>query len=46
MRAPVAAYGLVFLLRRWASGAITLATLGLPIAPDPNILAAVAILLP
>jgi hypothetical protein len=45
MRAPVAADGLVFLVRRIAPGVIALVSLSLPIAPDLHVFSTIAILL-
>ncbi|WP_156928147.1 hypothetical protein [Bradyrhizobium sp. Tv2a-2] len=43
MRAPVAAYGLVILIRRSGPDVSVLASLSLPIAPNPDVFRATAI---
>jgi len=43
MRAPVAAYGLVILIRRSGPGVIVLASFSLPVVPDFDVFGATAI---
>jgi hypothetical protein len=45
MRAPVAAYGFVILIRRRRPDMVVLGSLSLPIAPDFDVIGATAILL-